>query len=358
MARPAVLLSDAIEEFLRYRRSAGFRPNTLAINERALRKLLGVVGNIQCGSLEARHGEQFQAYLMGKGYKPNTVAANLTAFAAFVKWLRTRHYLGARSDPMANVRSPRSNAEPRQRILRENFDDFLDATQYPYERMVCALGLYLFLRASEIQAIHLKDIDLDRGEILVHVEKTNQTDPMPISTELDRELRRYLRWYASDLSEPFAGDMYLVPRIRRRPFANDGTGPGGGYIVERKKGNTQPYTKVARPHRYVQRTLVKVGIPIRDAEGKSLMEGVHTLRRSGARALFDDLVENSNYDGALRLVSAMLHHKSTVMTERYLGLDVDVKKRNDLIRGKQMFTVPDTGNVIDIASLSRRSESV
>ena len=143
--------------------------------------------------------------------------------------------------------------------------------------------------------------------------------------------------------------MFLVPRIRRPALANDGRGPGGGYSVERKKGNTLPYTKCSRPHRYVQRTLVKFGIPIRDEEGKSLHEGVHTLRRSGARALFDELVDRGGYDGVLRLVAAMLHHKSTQMTERYLGLDVDTKKRNDLLRGERMFAEPDKSNVVELA---------
>ena len=53
------------------------------------------------------------------------------------------------------------------------------------------------------------------------------------------------------------------------------------------------------------------------------------------------MVDAGSYDGILRYVSAMLHHKSTVMTERYLGLDVDVKKRNDLLKGRRMFTTPE-----------------
>lgn len=348
MSRSSIRLDEAIEEFLRYRKAAGFRPNTLKVNDRSLRKFLAVVGNIQTGQLDAVHGERFQAFLMGKGYKPNTVSAGLTSLSAFVKWLRSRHYIGANADPMANIRLPRPDVEPRQRLRREEFGEFLDKAARPYDRMVCALGLYLFLRAGEIQAIRLKDVDLEGGEILVHIEKTNQVDSMPISAELDAELRRYLRWYADDLTEPFKDDMYLIPRIRRRPFANDGTGPGGGFIVEREKGNVIPFTKSTRPHRYVQRTLVAHGVPIRGKDGKSLMEGVHTLRRSGARALFDELVERGTYDGVLRLVSSMLHHKSTVMTERYLGLDVDVKKRNDAFKGQLMFTTPE--RIIDQSS--------
>lgn len=344
------MLSDAVDEFVSYRKAAGFRPNTVTINRRSLSKFLSVVGNIQVRHLDARHGEVFQTYLMGKGYKPNTVAVYLTSLQAFVKWLRSRRYIGGGSDPMANVRMPRAMVEPRQRILREDFGRFLDTCRKPYDRIVCALGLYLFLRASEIQALKVKDIDLERGEILVHIEKTQQVDTMPISKELDRELRRWLTWYANDVQKPLDGEMYLVPRVRRPMLANDGRGPGGGYQVDRPHGNVLPYKKSSRPHRYVQRTLVAFGIPIRDSEGKSLHEGVHTLRRSGARALFDELVGRGGYDGVLRLVAAMLHHASTTMTERYLGLDVDVKKRNDMLRGAQMFAEPETAGVIDLTA--------
>jgi integrase len=287
-----VTLSEAVEEFMAYRKSAGFAPNTLLINQRSLSRFLALVGNVQVRHLDARHGEQFQAALMAKGYKANTVNSYLTSLAAFVKWLRSRRYTGARSDIMANVRM-----------------------------------------------------------------KTKAVDVMPISYELDIELRRWLTWYAQDIDGPLKDDYWLVPTRRRPAMANDGSGPGGGYMVRREHGNCRPTVKGKRLHRYVQRAMVNFGMDIRDADGKSMMEGCHTLRRSGARALFDDLVERGGYDGVLRHVSAMLHHKSTLMTERYLGLDVDVKKRNDLIRGKKMYRtqrdmVEDSPNVTVIGAES------
>jgi integrase len=332
------MLSDAIQEFLAYRRSAGFANNTLLSNQRGTSALLALIGNIQVRHLDARHGELFQAYLMGKGYKPNTVNAYLTTLAALTKWLRSRKYLGGGSDPTANIRQVRAMVEPRQRLDQDEFMEFLSMAQTPHERIVCALGLFLFLRASEVAAIKVGDIDLDEGVMLVHVEKSKIVDTMPICSELDAEIRQFLAWYTQDIGKPLSNDMFFVPRRRRPAMANDGSGPGGGYMVKRDHDNCLPYQKLNRPHRYVQRVLRRFGIPLRDEEGKSLMEGCHTLRRSGARALFDELVNERSYDGALRLVSAMLHHKSTQMTERYLGLDVDVKKRNDLLRGIKMFT--------------------
>jgi integrase len=341
------MLSDAIQEFLVYRKGAGFADNTILINKRALSKLLALVGNIQVRHLEARHGEQYQAFLMAKGYMPNTVNAYLTAMSALVKWLRSRRYLGAGSDPMANVRAVKGLPEPRQRLERHEFPYFLEEADTPYGRVVLALGLFLFLRASEISALKVGDVNLDTGEVVVRVQKTKELDVMPISLELERELRRYLTWYQYDTLAPLKPDMYLVPQMRRLPMANDGSGPGGGYLIPREHGNAVPYEKNRRPHRYVKKALAAFGIPLRGDDGKSLREGCHTLRRSGARALFDELVESGSYDGVLRLVSAMLHHKSVQTTERYLGLNVDVKKRNDLLRGAQMFTYAD--DVIEAA---------
>ena len=341
MTTQPVMLSDAIAEFMAYRKSAGFRPNTLLINGRSLSIFMREIGNLQVRHLDARHGEMFQAYLMGKGYKANTINSHLTTLSAFVKWLRSRRYLGARSDPTANLRAVKTMVDPRRQILAKDFNALLAACGSPHERIVTALGLYLFVRASEITAIRVKDVDLANGEILIHVMKSGVVDPMPICQELDTELRTWLTWYTADIERPPLPEHFLVPQRRRRPLGNDGSGPGGGYLVQRETHNCVPNKMLQRAHRYVQKPLSAFGVELRDSEGKSTMEGVHTLRRSGARALFDQMVDQGSYDGVLRYVSAMLHHKSTVMTERYLGLDVDIKKRNDLLKGRRMFSTPE-----------------
>lgn len=347
MAATPITLSDAIAEFMAYRKSAGFRPNTLLINSRSLSLFMREVGNMQVRHLDARHGVAFQAYLMSKGYKPNTVNSHLTTLSAFTKWMRSMgsRYMGAgQSDLCANVRTVKSMVEPRTRLDMKDFPQFLNACDTPLERVVCALGLYLFIRASEVTAIRVKDVMLDRGEITIHIMKTQLVDVMPICEELDTELRRWMTWYGQDIRKPLEDDFFLVPQRRRRPLGNDGSGPGGGFLIPRTHDNLVPDHQLQRAHRYVQKPLLAFGVELRDEEGKSTMEGVHTLRRSGARALFDQMVDQGSYDGVLRYVSAMLHHKSATMTERYLGLDVDVKKRNDLLRGRRMFAT--TENII------------
>ena len=65
-------------------------------------------------------------------------------------------------------------------------------------------------------------------------------------------------------------------------------------------------------------------------------EGGHTLRRSGARAYYDELCEDG-YDGALRRVQSMLDHSTTIVTEGYLGLGLDKEARNKALKGQPMF---------------------
>ena len=367
-----ITLNDAIDEYLQHRRANRFAENTIRANQRALKLLLAEVGNIQMRHFDAQHGSRFRAFLTGKGYAPNSVNAHLNGVSAFAKWAHVRGHLPKGNNPMALVKRDRPDPEPRQIVHPRDFARLLDAAHHtrldpltgtmvdvgtPHDRIVVALGLYLFLRQSEIMSLRIKDIDLDRGEVFVRVHKSKVKDVMPISKRLAVELRRWLTWYANDARDAHGAlspDWYLVPR-RKAPILEHSFGYKGAHANWRETGNCVPMLPNGGMHRNVQRALVRFGMPIRGADGVSMKEGVHTLRRSGARAVFDRLTESKAYDGALRQVAAMLHHRSTATTERYLQISVDVKVRNDLFRNEDMFgedefdkvtpiRVADTGN--------------
>lgn len=381
MPAPGVTLSDAIEEFIRHRKANDYADNTVKANTRSLNMLLVEVGNIQVRHFSSVHGDRFRAYLTGKGYKPNSVNLHLDAVSVFIKWAHTRGYLPRGSNPMVNVRRHKPDPDPRQIVEPEDFHRLLDAAHLietdafgrpvlsehggqtitvhgnAHDRIIVALGLFLFLRQGEIRTLTVGGVNLDRGEMRVRSHKGKMWDVMPIDRYLAAELRRWLTWYAIDVAIEH-GSMQpgwlLVPR-RKAPILRQHYGTGrGGQVVQRPLGNTIPTLPTAAPHRNVQRTLERFGVPIRDDDGKSLLEGVHTLRRSGARALFNHLTEQKGYDGALRQVASMLHHKSTATTERYLQISVDVKMRNDLIRGEDMFGLDRYRTVTPI----RRADSI
>ena len=324
-------LDDAIAEFCIYRRRSGYAENTVRAGEQWLRRFLACTGNIQTRSIDARHGEMFLAEMLGKGYKPTSVNLGLSMLAAFSKWARHRRLMTANTDPLATVRYQKVSAKPQRRVPVTEFARLLDAADHPQGRIIVALGLYLFLRSSEVCDLRVGDLDLDQGEIRVYQRKTGRWDTMPISLELDAELRRWLTYYAEDAG-PLLPEYRLVPARHRRAF-------GAELHQQMNPGARMTNTSLA-----IHQALRGIGWEVKGEH----REGVHTLRRSGARAWFDDLIERQDEarDGALRKVAAMLHHKSVVQTETYLGLDADREKRDLLVKGAAMFTTPVPENVV------------
>ena len=102
---------------------------------------------------------------------------------------------------------------------------------------------------------------------------------------------------------------------------------------------------MTHPERVVQSALALVGLPTDH-------EGVHTLRRAGARNFFDFLVADPSfgYDGALRTVSAFLHHKNVATTEHYLGLSSERERRDKVLRGQRFLAaMVDQSNVLELS---------
>ena len=325
-------LDTAISQFNTYRSSSGYSRNTVHAGAAALGGLLVVTGNIQVRSLGAHHGEMYLSAMLTKGYQPTTINLRLSMVKAFVKWAGHRRLLGPNQNPLSTVRYQKVEDEPRRRVPVKDFPRLLDAARRPQGRILVALGLFLFLRSSEVVGLKVSDVDLDAGEVRVYQPKTKRWDVMPICAELDAELRRWLTWYAEDQAPvgPLDPGWYLVPARRHHRIDLPVVGP-----------EMIPTNKLTRTSEKVHEVLRSIGW---DIGGKD-MEGCHTLRRSGARALFDEL-EGRTRDGALRYVASMLHHKSVTQTEHYLGLDVDREKRDVLLRGERMFTPADTTNVI------------
>ena len=337
-------LSEAIDEYLGYRRTAGYAKNTVRVESQALGLLLAEVGNIQTTKLDSRHGERYMAAMLSAGLKPGTVNLYRGAFRRFSQWCYQRRYLPGGSTPLGTTRNLVVAQPPRRRIPAHDFPRLLDACWHPQQRIIVALGLYLFLRASEVAALDVRSVDLARGEILVYQPKTGRWDEMPICSELDEELRRWMTWYAVDQEASLQPEWPLVPARKRTSMFNDGSGKCGGRPLLPLRGQMNPASRVKQVHLKVQQALRGFGWEV-SADDR---EGGHTLRRSGARALFDHLVATGEVrDGVLRLVSAMLHHKSVQMTERYLGLEADVERRNSMFKGAQMFATT-TENVVTL----------
>lgn len=335
-------LDEVIQQFESARRAQGLRPNTVRNERRCLDRLLAHLGPIQVRSIEEHHIDSYLAACQAKGYTAGSLNVELQSLRNFFGYCTRRGY--TKINVAAHRRGYRSIPRKRLRIPAHDFPRLLDAAKHPRDRMLVALGLYLWVRDSEVTELRVGDVDLQAGEITVRIQKTNEIDLMPISLELDRELRRWLRFYSEDLGAPLERDMRLVPAKSKPRVRHERK---GHYVSVYGQQHLRPYAKMTRTQDTIQNVLVACGYDIRQENGKSAGEGMHTLRRSGARARFDYLV-SQGYDGAIREVQSQLHHKNVQTTERYIGLDLDTRRRNMNVRGNLMYGEPILANVVDL----------
>jgi len=326
MARPT--LQEAVNEYLEHCAARRMSPRTVVTRRSTLNRLVVTSKNPLVWNINQSHIDK----VFGQhSWTPTTRNSKLSTYIGFFKWCRAKGYMHRDTDPLFGWKSEKLPKVNRLRIPHSDWPALFAACQHENETMSIALGLYLFLRNNEKNQLKLRDIHLDRSEIDIYRNKTKEFDVMPISTELDGYLRRHLTWLASQgIADP---DHYLMP-TRTKPTNYDGR----GFLADTcQLDPTRPFS---RPHLIVQRVLVRAGYDIKH-------EGGHTLRRSGARAYFDLMVD-LGYDGALKRVQAMLGHKTGAMTEVYLGLDLERRKRNESLAGKPMFPVVQDAKVVPI----------
>lgn len=334
-----MLISDAAELFILARSADGAAKNTLKGYRANLNHLHRCVGKKHVRDLTALDIDALFADLSPK-MADTSINGVIATLSSFFKWCRARGHMDTTNDPLAGRRMRKLRRVERRRLTASQFPALLDAAPHPRDRMILAIGLYLMLRQSEIIDLRVGDVNLDAGEVKVRIFKTRDADVMPISSELDRELRRWLTYYAEQCG-PLKSDWRLIPR-RSQSTTRDWHGRiQSDWTSQRLIPDQVPW----KIEQVAQAALASLGWEMRDTSGKSKWEGMHTLRRSGARALFDELIAQG-YDGALRTVQTFLHHANSSMTERYLGLELDRNQRNQKFAGQPMFPSQDAGNVV------------
>lgn len=324
-----MLLSEATARYLESRKTR-VALNTLRADAAALRRLVGVLGD---PPLTAVGEDDIDDYFLDQAdLGAATRNLRLSKIQAFFAYALGRGWI-TENPATERRRLLEPEADPLF-VPVEQFPALLDAARNPRDRMIVALGLYLFLRSSEVQSLRWLDVDQARGHIYTMQHKTKTRDRMPICSELAEELIGYRRWY-TDQSGEIQPEWYLVPGLKTMVVAPSAWGygdtPDGRFRrLPQPRFILFPWKPTPKPHRAVQAALAAIDLPV-------LQQGGHTLRRSGARALFNVLRETDDVTGALQTVKTMLHHKSTIMTERYLGIQPERERRDARLKGRSMF---------------------
>lgn len=325
------LLSDGIDEYLLWRKSQDYRPATMINESGVLKRMLKTSGNVYMDGLGQRHVTAYFADA-ARTRKPSTMRSDHTILTQFFGWARQTKRMAPDNNPMAGRRRPPNSMRERERVHVSKFPHLLDVAERSdmRNRAVVAVLLYTLMRDQEVANLRVGDVDLDGGWMLGRITKSRIEDRLPMSLELQREMRRWLTYYAERCGE-LQNDWYLLPARQVVGLVKDERGRITSHEIV-----YEPRKPMGKLGRVVRPILEAAGFPVSDVNGKPQWEGAHTIRRSGARALFDALVE-SGYDFALRVVQAMLHHSSITTTEHYIGVSADRRSRDELIHGHVMY---------------------
>ena len=333
MASRRLRLSEAADRYEHHSKARNLSDGTVKNQRIALSLFRRVTGDLLLDSITGAHIDLvFNTY----HWAHTTRNKRIGEYRAFFNWCRGSRFMNPMLNPMIGWRQSEPPQIAHLRIPFAEWPRLFDACQHPQERIVIATGLYLFLRASEQQALRVGDIELQENRITVWRSKTKKHQVMPITSELGGEIRSWLT-YLSENYDLHDDHHFICARnkdMSHHPVTHLWIAGSGTLNL------TRP---VHKPHLIVQRVLKRAGFPPHKGQGE------HTLRRSGARAYFDYLVAES-YDGALRQVQTLLGHKHSRMTEVYLGIDLDQQRVLETLAGKPMFPVG--GNIVPIRGAS------
>lgn len=328
-------LSDAIAAYLNDRRVRGVKPNSLRNEKQALELLLADVGNIQVHRFKPQHLDTY--WSNRTTWSAGTMNRVRTHLSTFFSWCRARGYMQADNDPMFGSRKIR--VAPRDRVIipQEEFQPYLESIEDPRNRICAALGLYLFIRRSEMEVLRWQDVNLQTSVAQIYRPKTQTVDDLPICEELDREIRRWKLAYAAKVGAQVMPGWHFIPGLPNGGNRRGLKGKKGFQVTQELEYRPMQQANVAYA---LKSELVRAGY-------YQPYEGGHTLRRSGATALYNEL-SRVGHDRAIRICQAMLGHSSVRTTEVYLRLDLDRKVRNDLLAGKPMFEQLVEGEVVPL----------
>lgn len=335
----SVQLTAAIEQYERHMTARGLAVNTVKNNVQVLRRAHAVWGDILVSSITP---DRIDALFAHYGWRESTRNLYLSQLNSFFAWARRHKMMPKDACPTDGWRAVRAPRRDRLRIPVEQFPAMLDAADHPRDRAVIALGMFTFLRGSEIQTLRVRDLDLTNNTLRVYRHKTRESDMLPVSRELHAEMERWLRWYRSDAGI-LSPHWFLVPS-KAPNYTGYDPETQRIFVDTTRLAPLRPEKQLHQPYTVVQRSLTKLGYD-------TYWEGEHTLRRSGARALADAL-RAEGYDGALMRVASMLGHKDTRVTERYIGWELERTQRNEAIAGQTMFPAMPTADA-RVVSITR-----
>ena len=262
----------------------------------------------------------------------------------FLKYCERRNWV----DPflMDEIGTKQVPEQNQRRFTASELSHLISSVKAPQERILVSLACNTALRVSDITSLRIcamsnrgeidaatPTVDLAGGWLHVRISKTHNQDDLPITRELDQDLRAWLTHYGEKMGRPLEPGMFLVPAKNN---AGWGAAPDRDYRYN-------PFNQISSPDDKYRRFIEAAGLPYTKGNG------FHTLRRSFARIFYEELKVQGHPD-PIKVVQAALHHATPEMTYRYIGVALDRATRNEVLRGMAFLSrlAADTSNVTQL----------
>jgi site-specific recombinase XerD len=194
---PAPNLPDLVESWEISLRAANKSPTTITSYLRGVRLYLTwCEQNGHPLEITRTRVQTYAAELIAEGREANTVRLRQAALRAFVRWLIEEDELA--DDPLTGLKAPKIPTKIVQGLTDEQLraliaackgGDFTDRRDHAIVRLMAETGI----RASELVALTVDDVDLRRGMVAIHRGKGAKGRLAPFGPQTAAALDRYLR---------------------------------------------------------------------------------------------------------------------------------------------------------------------
>jgi site-specific recombinase XerD len=178
-------------------RAANKSTTTIASYLRGVRLYLGwCEGNGHPVEITRLQVQTYAAELIADGKEANTVRLRQAALRAFVRWLVDEDELS--DDPLIGLKTPKIPTKIVQGLTDDQLralikacqgSSFTDRRDHAIVRVMAETGI----RASELIALAVEDVDLKRGMVAIHKGKGARGRLAPFGPQTAAALDRYLR---------------------------------------------------------------------------------------------------------------------------------------------------------------------
>lgn len=273
----------------------------------------------------------------GKILANSSYNKSLETFKAFLEWgVRRSAFTPFVLDAIR--RMPKDEPKEFLRLSAAEVVHMIETCVDPWERWVLAYASQTLGRDSELRNRQVRHLHLDRGELDWYRRKTTDVDRLPVTQPLAQEWDRWVRVYQEKCGS-IQKHWPLVP-MRHHSYVKGSGFPNVSGQREWLYFPTNPPHELAK---IVQKHAARVsGETVEALKG----QGVHILRRSMARALYERL-RDERHPEPLRVVQAALGHSDGTTTRIYIGVRPDREERNQLLAGSDLLWSPQD-NVVEL----------